>query len=164
MLPARHDVVDKQIGATIAGVTKRGIRILNLFIYIIILNYNLNMDKKTFYITTAIHYASGFPHIGHAYEETIADVIAKYKKMIGYDTCLLTGMDEHGQKIAEKAVENNMEPQLWTNFIADQFKILWEKLDINYDYFIRTTEKRHEESVQKIFSELYQKKDIYLGT
>ncbi|MDR2461841.1 MAG: methionine--tRNA ligase, partial [Mycoplasmataceae bacterium] len=123
----------------------------------------MSIKKKKFYITTPIYYASGEPHIGHAFTTILADVIAKYKKLIGYDVVFLTGMDEHGQKIAEKAAENNMEPQKWVDFITDKFLDLWKKLDINNTNFIRTSSPKHKLAVQKVFSEFLIKKYIYLG-
>ncbi len=118
------------------------------------------MSKK-FYITTAIHYASGLPHIGHAYENILTPVIARYKRLIGFDVFFLTGMDVHGQKIAEKAISDKMEPLEWCSFIASKFLDLWSKLDISNDKFTSPTDGYHVSAVQKAFSEMYQKKLIY---
>jgi len=118
---------------------------------------------KKLYITTPIYYSSGKPHIGHAYTTILADVIARYKKTIGYDVFFQTGMDEHGQKIQDKAKEKNMSIQDMLDETAAMFKQLWKDLDIDYDYFIRTTDKKHEESVAKAFSKLLQDGFIYKG-
>lgn len=123
------------------------------------------MDKqdKTFYVTTPIYYPSDRLHIGHAYTTVAADSITRYKKMQGYDTMFLTGSDEHGQKIERSAKESNKKPKQYVDEIVQTFKELWEALDIEYDYFIRTTEERHEKVVQKIFQKLYDQGDIYKG-
>ena len=120
--------------------------------------------KNTFYITTPIYYPSDKLHIGHAYTTVAADAIARYKRMRGYDVMFLTGTDEHGLKIQRKAEENGVSPQEYVDRIVATIKDLWKKLDISYDDFIRTTEKRHTEIVQKIFSHLLETGDIYLGT
>ncbi|MDR2829015.1 MAG: methionine--tRNA ligase [Mycoplasmataceae bacterium] len=120
--------------------------------------------NKTFFITTAIHYSSGLPHIGHAYENILADTIARYKRMIGFDVMFLTGLDEHGQKIAEIATKNNMNVIEWTDYIHDKFQELWNRLHISNDKFIRTTDIYHVEAVQKIFSQMLKNDDIYLGS
>jgi|AntRauTorckE6833_2_1112554.scaffolds.fasta_scaffold00771_16 methionyl-tRNA synthetase len=123
------------------------------------------MDKKdkTFYVTTPIYYPSDRLHIGHAYTTVAADSITRYKKMQGYDTMFLTGSDEHGQKIERSAKESNKKPKQYVDEIVKTFKELWEALETEYDYFIRTTEERHEKVVQKIFKKLYDKGDIYKG-
>ncbi|OEG62497.1 methionine--tRNA ligase [Halanaerobium sp. ST460_2HS_T2] len=121
------------------------------------------MSRDTYYVTTPIYYPSDKLHIGHAYTTVAADTIARYKKMQGYDTMFLTGSDEHGQKIERKAQEAGKEPKEYVDQIVATFKDLWDKLDIDYDYFIRTTEERHEKVVQKIFKKLYDKGDIYKG-
>ena len=108
------------------------------------------MNKKTFYITTPIYYPSGKFHIGTAYTTTLADTITKYKKLRGYDAYLLTGLDEHGQKIQEVAKKNGRQPQEHVDLMADEAKKLWNLMGINYDDFIRTTEERHEKAVEKI--------------
>ncbi len=120
------------------------------------------MNKK-FYITTPIYYSSGKPHIGHAYTTIMADCLSKYKKLIGYDTFFLTGMDEHGQKIEETAKKNNLSPQEMIDKNAMIFQDLWKKLDINYDIFMRTSFDEHKKFVQEKFTELLNKKYIYLG-
>ncbi|GAA5414873.1 methionine--tRNA ligase [Ureaplasma ceti] len=120
------------------------------------------MDKK-FFISTPIYYASGKPHIGHAYTTIIADVLKKYKQLFGYETFFVTGSDEHGQKIETKAAENNMTPQEFVDKTSEGFKDLFKLLGIDYDCFIRTTNKEHEHAVQEIFSEMYAKGYIYEG-
>ncbi|MCE5284845.1 MAG: methionine--tRNA ligase [Pelosinus sp.] len=119
------------------------------------------MDKKPFYITTPIYYPSDKLHIGHAYCTTIADSIARYKRLAGYDVFFLTGSDEHGQKIQRKAQEGNVTPIQYVDKIVASFKLLWEKLNISNDDFIRTSEKRHHEVVQHIFQKIYDQGDIY---
>ncbi|MCV3754278.1 methionine--tRNA ligase [Ureaplasma zalophigenitalium] len=120
------------------------------------------MSQK-FFISTPIYYPSGKPHIGHAYSTIIADVLAKYKKLFGYETFFVTGVDEHGQKIQTKAREANMSEQGYVDFMQQHFVDLWTRLQINYDCFIRTTNRDHIQSVQKIFSQLYKQNKIYLG-
>lgn len=117
--------------------------------------------KKTFYITTPIYYPSARLHIGHAYSTTMADCITRYKKMCGYDTFLLTGSDEHGMKIQRSAEKNQQSPKEYVDQIVATFQQLWKRLDIDNDSFIRTTDKKHFESVQKIFTIIYNKGDIY---
>lgn len=120
-------------------------------------------DKlKTFYITTPIYYPSGNLHIGHAYTTVAGDAMARYKRMRGFDVMYLTGTDEHGQKIQRKAAEEGITPQQYVDNIVSGIKDLWEKLDISYDDFIRTTEDRHKEVVAKIFKRLLDQGDIYL--
>ncbi|CCU79965.1 Methionyl-tRNA synthetase [Halanaerobium saccharolyticum subsp. saccharolyticum DSM 6643] len=121
------------------------------------------MSRDTYYVTTPIYYPSDKLHIGHAYTTVAADTIARYKKMRGFDTMFLTGSDEHGQKIERKAEAAGKETKEYVDQIVETFKELWDKLDIDYDYFIRTTEERHEKVVQKIFKKLYDKGDIYKG-
>lgn len=121
------------------------------------------MGKETFYVTTPIYYPSDKLHIGHAYTTVAADTITKYKKMRGYDTMFLTGSDEHGQKIERKAAEAGKKPKEYVDEIVATFKELWKRLGVDYDYFIRTTEPRHEKVVQKIFQKIYDKGDIYKG-
>ena len=119
--------------------------------------------KNTYYITTPIYYPSGKFHIGTAYTTVLADAIKRYKTVRGYDTYLLTGTDEHGQKIQEVAKKNGMAPQEYVDMQAKIAKELWKKMDIQYDDFIRTTEPRHEIQVQKIFDRLMDQGDIYKG-
>ena len=122
------------------------------------------MSKPTFYVTTPIYYPSGKLHIGHTYTTVAADAIARFKRFCGYDVKFLTGTDEHGEKIQKKAKEAGMtEIEYLDGMIAD-IKALWKKLDISYDDFIRTTEPRHTEIIQKIFTKLYEQGDIYKGT
>ncbi|MCO0599350.1 methionine--tRNA ligase [Peribacillus butanolivorans] len=120
-------------------------------------------DKlKTFYITTPIYYPSGNLHIGHAYTTVAGDAMARYKRMRGFDVMYLTGTDEHGQKIQRKAAEEGITPQQYVDNIVSGIKELWQKLDISYDDFIRTTEDRHKDVVAKIFKKLLDQGDIYL--
>ncbi|CAD2071937.1 methionine--tRNA ligase [Phocicoccus pinnipedialis] len=121
------------------------------------------MSKPTFYITTPIYYPSGQLHIGNAYTTIATDVLARYKRLRGYDVFYLTGTDEHGQKIETKAEELGMSPQAYVDGMADDIKKLWEKLEITNDKFIRTTDEAHKEAVQKIFERLLEQGDIYLG-
>ncbi|ASF37663.1 methionine--tRNA ligase [Halobacillus halophilus] len=119
-------------------------------------------EKNTFYITTPIYYPSGNLHIGHAYTTVAGDAMARYKRLQGYEVMYLTGTDEHGQKIQRKAEEQGVEPQAYVDEIVSGINDLWDKLDISYDDFIRTTEDRHKEVVTKIFDYLMKKGDIYL--
>ena len=121
------------------------------------------MVKDTFYITTPIYYPSGNLHIGHAYTTTAGDVIARYKRMQGYDVRYLTGTDEHGQKIQEKAHKAGKTELAYLDEMISGIKALWKKLEISNDDFIRTTEERHKEVVQQIFERLLSQGDIYLG-
>lgn len=117
--------------------------------------------KPSYYITTPIYYPSGKLHIGHTYTTVAADAMARYKKKTGYDVFFLTGTDEHGQKIEEKAKQQGVSPKQYVNEIVRDIKSLWDIMDIDYDHFIRTTDEYHEESVKKIFKKLYDKGDIY---
>lgn len=119
------------------------------------------MEKKSFYITTPIYYPSDSLHIGHAYTTTIADTMARYKRLAGYDVLFLTGSDEHGQKIQRKADEQKITPIQYVDKIVASFQYLWEKLNISHDDFIRTTEERHHAVVQEIFQKIYDQGDIY---
>lgn len=119
-------------------------------------------ENKSFYITTPIYYPSGKLHIGHAYTTVAGDAMARYKRMQGYNVHYLTGTDEHGQKIQKKAEELNVTPQAYVDNIVSGIKELWEKMDISYDDFIRTTEDRHKDVVEKIFKQLVDQGDIYL--
>ena len=120
-------------------------------------------EQKTFYITTPIYYPSGKFHIGTAYTTVASDTIARYKRLRGYDVRFLTGMDEHGQKIQEKAQEAGKHPQEYVNEIADAAKKLWSLMDISYDDFIQTTQDRHKKSVERIFTHFLENGDIYKG-
>ena len=119
--------------------------------------------KKTYYITTAIAYASGKPHIGNTYEIILADSIARYKREQGYDVFFQTGTDEHGQKIEEKAEAAGVTPQEFVDKAAAEIKRIWDLMNTSYDKFIRTTDQDHEAQVQKIFKKLYDQGDIYKG-
>ncbi len=119
------------------------------------------MDKQKFYITTAIAYASRKPHIGNTYDVVLADMIARYKRLMGYDVYFLTGSDEHGQKIEEYAKEQGISPKEYVDGVADTIKGVWDCLNVTYDRFIRTTDADHEAAVQAIFKKLYEQDDIY---
>lgn len=121
------------------------------------------MSEKKFYITTPIYYPSGNPHIGHCYTSVACDSIARYKRMQGYDVMFLTGTDEHGQKIEQKAAEAGITPKEYVDEKVAVFKKLWEYMNISYDRYIRTTDDYHVEAVQKIFKELYDRGYIYKG-
>ncbi|GAA3343433.1 methionine--tRNA ligase [Lysinibacillus sp. FSL M8-0216] len=123
----------------------------------------MSEQKKTFYITTPIYYPSGKFHIGTAYTTVASDAIARYKRLRGYDVRFLTGMDEHGQKIQEKAAEAGKHPQDYVNEIAEAAKKLWALMDISYDDFIQTTQERHTKAVEKIFQKFLDNGDIYKG-
>ncbi len=120
--------------------------------------------KKPYYITTAIAYASGKPHIGNTYDIVLADLIARYKRMMGFDVYFLTGSDEHGQKIEQIAQEEGITPQAYVDRISAQIREVWDCMDVTYDQFIRTTNPQHERVVQKIFKKLYDQGDIYKDT
>lgn len=122
-----------------------------------------NTEKKPYYITTAIAYASGKPHIGNTYEAVLADAIARYKRAEGYDVFFQTGTDEHGQKIEEKAAAAGVTPKEFVDKAAGEIRKIWDLMNTSYDKFIRTTDKDHEEQVQKIFKKLYDQGDIYKG-
>ena len=122
------------------------------------------MAKRPYYITTAIAYASGKPHIGNTYEIVLADSIARYKRFIGYDVRFQTGTDEHGQKIETKAFENANTPKEFVDEKATEIKRIWDLMNTSYDKFIRTTDDYHEKQVQKIFRKLYEQGDIYKGS
>lgn len=120
-------------------------------------------EKKPFYLTTAIAYTSGKPHIGNTYEVVLADAIARYKRMQGYDVRFQTGTDEHGQKIELKAAEAGITPKQFVDNVAGEIKSIWDLMNTSYDKFIRTTDEDHEKQVQKIFKKLYDQGDIYKG-
>ena len=122
-----------------------------------------NTEKKKFYITTPIYYPSDNLHIGHAYCSVMADTMARYKRIQGYDVMFLTGTDEHGQKIEEKAKAAGITPKQYVDHVVSGIKDLWKLMDISYDKFIRTTDDYHEKGVQKIVKQLYDQGDIYKG-
>ena len=122
------------------------------------------MEKKKFYITTAIAYTSRVPHIGNTYEAVLADAIARFRRAEGYDVYFLTGTDEHGQKIQDQAKEEGQTPQQHVDYIAGEIRRIWDFMNVSYDQFIRTTQPRHMAIVQKIFKKLYDQGDIYKGT
>lgn len=121
------------------------------------------MEKKAYYITTAIAYASGKPHIGNTYEIVLADAIARFKRFEGYDVFFQTGTDEHGQKIEQKAREAGMEPGQYVDGVVGEIRAIWDLMNTSYDKFMRTTDPYHEKQVQKIFRKMYEKGDIYKG-
>ena len=121
------------------------------------------MSKPKYYITTAIAYTSGKPHIGNTYEAVLADAIARYKRQLGYDVFFQTGTDEHGQKIELKAEEAGVTPKEFVDNVSGQIKSIWDLMNTSYDKFIRTTDEDHEKQVQKIFKKMYAKGDIYKG-
>jgi methionyl-tRNA synthetase len=120
--------------------------------------------KKPYYISTAIAYASAIPHIGNVYEAILADAIARFKRLDGYDVYFQTGTDEHGLKIQTKASEKNKDPKRYVDEISQEIKRIYDLVDISYDRFVRTTDAFHKQSVQRIFEKLIEKGDIYLGT
>lgn len=121
-------------------------------------------EKGKYYITTAIAYTSGKPHIGNSYEIVLADSIARYKRADGYDVHFQTGSDEHGQKIETRAIEEGVTPQEFVDKTAGTIKSLWDLMNTSYDRFIRTTDEDHMKQVQKIFKKLYDQGDIYKGS
>jgi methionyl-tRNA synthetase len=123
----------------------------------------VKMEKQKYYITTAIAYTSGKPHIGNTYEIVLADAIARFKRMQGCDVFFQTGTDEHGQKIEEKAKEAGVTPKEFVDHVAGEIRCIWDLMNTSYDKFIRTTDSDHEAQVQKIFKKLYDQGDIYKG-
>ena len=121
------------------------------------------MSKEKFYMTTAIAYTSGKPHIGNTYEIVLADSIARFKRQMGYDVFFQTGTDEHGMKIEEKAKDAGITPKQFVDNVSTEIKRIWDLMNTSYDKFIRTTDVDHEKQVQKIFKKLYEKGDIYKG-
>lgn len=118
---------------------------------------------KKYYLTTAIAYSSALPHVGNVYEIILADAIARFKRLEGYDVFFQTGTDEHGQKIEAQAVSQKMSPQEYVDYVSGEIKRIYDSVDIKYDQFVRTTDARHVKAVQQIFKKLYEKGDIYLG-
>ena len=123
----------------------------------------MSENKGTYYITTPIYYPSDNLHIGHTYCTVMADAMARFKRALGYDVRFLTGTDEHGQKIQQKAEEAGVTPQEYVDKVVAGIKDLWATMEISYDDFIRTTEERHVKRVQEIFMKMYKKGDIYKG-
>src|SRR5665647_1166996 len=119
--------------------------------------------SKPFYITTPIYYVNASPHIGHAYTTIVADVLARYARMTGRETFFVTGTDEHGDKIAEAAKKAGITPKEYADSISAQFRHLWPELAITNDYFIRTTDANHMETVRSILQKVYDAGDIYFG-
>ena len=122
------------------------------------------MSKQKFYLTTPIYYVNARPHIGHAYTTIAADVIARRHRLLGDDTFLLTGTDEHGQKVERSAAAAGLSPQQFADQVSSSFKALWDRMGITYDDYIRTTEPRHTQAVQKLFQYLFDRDAIYLST
>ena len=121
------------------------------------------MEKEKYYISTAIAYTSGKPHIGNTYEIVLADAIARNKRLEGYDVYFQTGTDEHGEKIELKAKDRGIEPQQFVDEVAGEIKAIWDLMNTTYDRFVRTTDSKHKEVVQRIFKKLYDQGDIYLS-
>ena len=121
-------------------------------------------SKGKFYMTTAIAYTSGKPHIGNTYEIVLADAIARFRRQEGYDVYFQTGTDEHGQKIQEKAEKAGITPKEYVDNVAGEVKRIWDLMNTSYDNFVRTTDEDHEKQVKKIFKKLYDKGDIYKGS
>ena len=121
------------------------------------------MARETFYLTTPIYYVNDVPHLGHAYTTIATDVLARYKRLTGYEVFFLTGTDEHGIKIERSARDRGVSPQEWTDTISDCFRQLWARLNISYDDFIRTSQPRHKAVAQAVFQKAYEKGDIYKG-
>jgi len=121
------------------------------------------MALEKFYLTTPIYYVNDVPHIGHAYTTIAADVLARYKRLAGYDVFFLTGTDEHGIKIERSAREHGVSPQEWVDAIAARYQALWQLLNISYDDFIRTSQARHKVVAQAVFQKAFDKGDIYKG-
>ena len=123
-----------------------------------------NNAKKPYYITTAIAYTSSKPHVGNVYEAILADALARFKREQGYDVFLQTGTDEHGQKIEDKAKAANKPPKQYVDELSEVIKAIWNRLNVSYDHFIRTTDEQHEKQVQKLFKKFYEQGDIYKGS
>src|SRR5574344_1356013 len=121
----------------------------------------IKMEKKKYYITTPIYYPSDKLHIGHSYTTVACDALARYKRMQGCDVMFLTGTDEHGQKIQDKAAAKGVTPKAYVDEIVATVKELWKLMDVSYERFIRTTDDYHIESCQNIFKKLYEQRDIY---
>src|SRR5580704_1826408 len=115
----------------------------------------MSEPQKKFYLTTPIYYVNARPHIGHAYTTIAADVIARRHRLLGDDTFLLTGTDEHGQKIERSATAAGIDPQQFTDQVSASFRALWDRMGITYNDFIRTTDPRHKQGAQRLFTELY---------
>ena len=116
---------------------------------------------KTFYLTTAIDYVNGSPHLGHAYEKVLSDVIARFRRLMGDKVWFLTGTDEHGQKVQQSARKHGVDPQTFVDSVSNEFRVLCTKLEISNDDFIRTTEERHKQVVRRILQQLFDKGEIY---
>src|SRR5271163_3323283 len=119
--------------------------------------------KQRYYVTTPIYYVNGAPHVGHAYTSIAADVMARFKRLDGYDVFFLTGTDEHGQKVEQAAAEAGIDPQSFTDRISATFRDMADRLDVSYDDFIRTTEERHKRSSAELWRRIAASGDIYLG-
>lgn len=119
--------------------------------------------KPKYYVTTPIYYINSEPHIGSAYTTIVADIVARYKRLSGYDVFFLTGTDEHGQKVLQAAKENNLDPQSFSDQLAEKFIALWKELQITNDYFVRTTDERHMKTVQFFVKKMLENGDVYKG-
>ena len=119
--------------------------------------------KDKFYITTAITYTSGKPHIGNTYEAVFSDAIARFKRAQGFDVFFMTGTDEHGLKVEQKAAEKGVTPKQFVDGVAGEIRRIWDLMDVSYDKFIRTTDEDHVKAVQKAFKKFYEQGDIYKG-
>lgn len=117
---------------------------------------------RRYYVTTPIYYVNGAPHIGHAYTSVAADVIARFKRLAGFDVFFLTGTDEHGQKVEQAAEAKGMQPQAFADAVAADFRDMYDTMDISYDDFIRTTEPRHVQAAQALWKKLEENGHIYL--
>jgi len=120
------------------------------------------MEKRRFYVTTPIYYVNDLPHIGHVYTTVIADVIARYKRLMGFDVYFLTGTDEHGQKVEEAAKAGGMEPIQLADKVVENYLNLWPRLSVSNNDFVRTTQPRHEKGASHLFKQLLDQGDIYL--
>ena len=131
---------------------------------VLVVQIRRNKMEKNFYISTSIAYASAKPHIGNTYEIVLADAIARYKRLTGYDVYFQTGTDEHGEKIQKKAIDKGLQPQEYVDEVALEVRHIWDVMNVSYDKFVRTTNPLHEEVVSKIFNKLYEQGDIYKGS
>ncbi|MBO0791023.1 MAG: class I tRNA ligase family protein, partial [Ktedonobacteraceae bacterium] len=121
-------------------------------------------DGRRYYITTAIDYPNGKPHLGHAQEKVAADVIARYHRLLGHDTYYSGGVDENSQHVLRAAEANEVDPRVWVNTMNEAFRQAWSKLDVSYDYWIRTTEERHIRASQEMFRRAQRRGDVYKST
>ena len=125
---------------------------------------SMSMSKGTYSITTPIYYVNAAPHLGTAYTTIAADAVARYQRLNGYDVSFVTGMDEHGQKVADTAASKGMTPQTWCDSMEPVFREVWDLLDISYTDFVRTTEPRHAKTVKTFWNDLYERGYLYKGS